>query len=115
MAAGYGCRRMGGQGPRERLPRRTHSMEWKQCSQDFVTRKENPQHNFVWGSSEIGASPPMLSGGTAEGPVRATENVIILRLARARHRYTGLLRPGAELLGSYPRMFHAGLPSPASP
>ena len=61
-----------------------------------------------------GASRPMLSGGTAEGPVRAKENAIILRLARARYRYTGLLHPGAELLGSYPRMFHAGLPNPAS-
>lgn len=57
----------------------------------------------------------MLSGGTAEGPVRAMENGIILRLARARHRHTRLLHPGAELLGSYPRMFHAGLLSPASP
>jgi hypothetical protein len=49
----------------------------------------------------------MLSGGTAEGPVRAEENEIILRLARARNRYTRLLHPGAELLGSYPRTFHA--------
>ena len=49
----------------------------------------------------------MLSGGTAEGPVRATENEIILWLARAQYRHTGLLHPGAELLGSYPRTFHA--------
>ena len=57
----------------------------------------------------------MLSGGMAEGPVRAKENAIILRLARAGCRYTRLLHPGAELRGSYPRMFHARLPSLASP
>lgn len=74
-----------------------------------------PTQDRVGASGNHGASQPMLSGGTAEGPVRATENAIILRLARARYRYTRLLRPGAELLGSYPRMFHAGLSSPASP